>query len=45
MKTANPGDVVEILYTGETENGENLETSPDTPVEFTIGSHEVIGGL
>jgi peptidylprolyl isomerase len=45
MKTAKPGDVVKILYTGETENGEALATSEDTPVEFTIGSHEVIGGL
>jgi FKBP-type peptidyl-prolyl cis-trans isomerase 2 len=45
MKTAKPGDVVKILYTGESENGEVLEASADTPVEFTIGSHELIGGL
>jgi FKBP-type peptidyl-prolyl cis-trans isomerase 2 len=45
MKTAKPGDVVKIIYSGQTQDGDFFETSADTPLEFTLGNSEVIAGL
>lgn len=45
-KTAKAGNTVTIHYTGTLEDGSVFDTSDgDEPIEFTIGEHEVIGGL
>jgi len=45
MKSAQPGDLVKIVYSGQTQGGDFFETSADTPLEFTVGNNEVIAGL
>ena len=45
MKTAQSGDVVKIMCTGQTQDGDFFENSADTPLEFTIGDSNVIDGL
>ena len=45
MKKAKLGDIVKIIYSGQTEDGAYFETSADTPLGFTIGGNEVIAGL
>lgn len=45
-KTARVGDTVRIHYRGSLEDGSVFDSSDGTePIEFTIGEHEVIGGL
>jgi len=45
MKTAQPGDIVKIICSGQTQDGDFFEISADTPLEFILGSSEVIAGL
>jgi peptidylprolyl isomerase len=45
-QTARVGDKVRIHYKGSLEDGSVFDSSEgDEPIEFTIGEHEVIGGL
>jgi peptidylprolyl isomerase len=45
-QTARVGDTVRIHYKGSLEDGSVFDSSEgDEPIEFTIGEHEVIGGL
>ncbi len=46
MRHAKDGDKVKVHYTGRLENGEVFANSKDgEPLEFTIGSGELITGL
>lgn len=43
MKTAQPGDIVTVIYEGLLENGETFESSSETgPLEFQIGTGSVM---
>ena len=45
-QTARVGDTVKIHYKGSLEDGSVFDSSEGTePIEFTLGEHEVIGGL
>src|SRR6478672_1437869 len=45
-QTARVGDTVQIHYKGTLEDGSVFDSSEGAePIEFTIGEHEVIGGL
>lgn len=45
-QTAKLGSTVKIHYTGKLEDGSVFDTSDEgDPIEFTLGEHEVIGGL
>ena len=45
-QTARIGDTVKIHYKGTLEDGSVFDSSEGAePIEFTIGEHEVIGGL
>lgn len=45
-QAARPGDRVKIHYKGSLEDGSVFDSSEGAePIEFTIGGHEVIGGL
>ena len=45
-QTARVGDTVKVHYKGSLEDGSVFDSSEDDdPIEFTIGEHEVIGGL
>jgi peptidylprolyl isomerase len=46
MAKAKNGDTVKIHYTGKLEDGTVFDTSSDRePIQFTIGSNQVIAGL
>ncbi|MFZ5759067.1 MAG: FKBP-type peptidyl-prolyl cis-trans isomerase [Thermodesulfobacteriota bacterium] len=46
MKTAQPGDIVTVVYDGLLDNGEVFETSTDTgPLEFHIGTGSVMAAF
>jgi peptidylprolyl isomerase len=45
MKNAKPGDVVKIYCIGQTEDGDVFENTITNPMEFEIGSDDVITGL
>ena len=46
MAKAKNGDTVKIHYTGKLEDGTVFDTSSDRePIQFTIGSSQVIAGL
>jgi FKBP-type peptidyl-prolyl cis-trans isomerase 2 len=45
-QTARVGDTVKIHYRGKLEDGSVFDSSEGAePIEFTIGEHQVIGGL
>jgi peptidylprolyl isomerase len=46
MAKAKNGDTVKIHYTGKLEDGTVFDTSSDRePIQFTIGSNQIIAGL
>ena len=46
MTQAKPGNKVKLELTGRTEDGEVFEqTTPDHPLEFTLGQGEIIPGV